>query len=169
MRGEIKGRGARGATKRLARRRWGFLACAPMRFIVLLLTVSLVACTSIPPLPKNTPLTKAGYSKVLEDRLGSIWYQLMRANARDVRLRFGTVEVTFEIPEAGGHPRNYRVTSNTAGALNEEIARQAVARLMAPPPPPAVLQASKSKDVFIMEESFTTFGDGELTPAPTKR
>ncbi len=103
----------------------------------------------------------------MEARLGPLWYRLMNARVRD--LQAGTVKVTFDIPATGGRVRNYRVISNTAGPLNEKIARAAVAGLRAPPIPEALLKAAKTRDVFTMEESFTTYDDGEPTPARKSR
>ena len=133
------------------------------RIAVFLLIVSFASCSSIPSLPKNTPPTLAGYSKVVEDRLGPIWTRLMNARVREVQA--GTVKVTFEVPAAGGHPRNYRVISNTASKMNETIARAAVAQLMAPAVPEELLKEINSRDVLTMEESFTTYQDPEPTPA----
>jgi hypothetical protein len=76
---------------------------------------------------------------------------------------------TVEVPAAGGYPRNYRVISNTAAKANETIARAAVAQLMGPAVPEAVLKGTKSGEVFTMEESFTTYEEGQPTPAIKRR
>ena len=127
------------------------------RIAVLLLAVSLASCSSIPALPKSTPPTAAGYRKYLENRLGPMWTRLMNDHVREVQV--GTVQVTFEIPAAGGHPQNYRVVSNTAAKGNEAVARAAIDRLKAPPVPEAVLKETKNSQFFRMEESFTTYQD----------
>ena len=56
----------------------------------------------------TTPLQKE-YYKVVEDRLGPIWYKLVAVNQEVADL--GTVTVTFDIPAAGGKAQNVRVTS----------------------------------------------------------
>jgi hypothetical protein len=59
---------------------------------------------------ENSP-TVAAYRKAMEDRLGPIWYQLVRIHENE--LSVGRVSTTFEIPAAGGRPRHVEVVSNT--------------------------------------------------------
>jgi hypothetical protein len=104
------------------------------------------------------------YKKTVEDELGPIWYRLTESNIAFLQL--GTVTTTFEIPAAGGRVRNLRITSNTAGRMDELIARRAIGQLRAPPVPSEIL-AQLHQDYFVLEESFTIFGNRNPTPSPT--
>ncbi len=111
-------------------------------FIVLL---CLSSCRTAPqtigtpkPPAKASPANKR-YQKMVEDRLGQLWYRLVASN--EDALDLGTVKTIFEIPAAGGKGRNLRVTSNTGGRMDELVARRAIEQLRAPPIPPDVLGA----------------------------
>jgi hypothetical protein len=127
----------------------------PARFLPFLLTLGLLSCqTAAPPYPPNAPATLDGYKKVVEDRLGPIWHQ---AIAADPAVTLGTVKVTFEIPAAGGRPRNLKTVSNTAGPVDERIARHAIEDLRVPPIPRAVLEKLQAGEPLVLDESFTVF------------
>lgn len=138
-----------------------------MRFIPFLLAICFTSCSTVPELPKNTPLTKAGYTKALEDHLGTIWHRLMAANV--ARVSVGTVKLTFRIPAAGGRPYNIQTISNSAAPANDQVARAAIKRLMAPPVPAAVLERIDEKNFLPFEESFTTFANSQPAPTAQKR
>jgi Flp pilus assembly protein TadD len=100
-----------------------------------------------------TPAVKA-YRKAVEDRLGSFWYQLVKIHEDDLQL--GTVEVTFDIPAAGGKVHNVRVSSNTGGRMDKLVALRAIDQLRAPPIPSQVL-AELHADHVQFEESFAVY------------
>lgn len=136
------------------------------QFVLLLGALGLAACQTAPPqLPKNTPLTADGYKKAVEDILGPIW---SKAVAPDPDVTVGVVNLTFEIPAAGGAVRNLQTVSNTAGVVDGRIARIAVRQLRVPPIPEAIL-ASEKADRLKFEEFFTVFDDSSPTPAPAAR
>ena len=135
-------------------------------FLLLLVTLGFSACTTVPKLPPNTPLTVEGYKKALEDRLGPIWTRELTENASAAEI--GTVKVTFQVPAAGGRVTNLKVVSNTAGKADEWIAVYAVGRLRAPPTPEEILR-SVHKDHLDFDESFTVFQNPVPSPTPAKR
>jgi hypothetical protein len=106
----------------------------------------------LPPKPTKHSAAVSAYYKEMEDRLGSIWYGLVKNNQGVLHL--GTVNTTFEIAAAGGKVRNLRVVSNTGGRMDEWIARRAINQLRAPPIPQAVLSEIQ-EDYLLAEESFT--------------
>ena len=121
--------------------------------------VYLPACQTARPKPPPSVTTKdspavAAYRKAMEDRLGSIWYQLVKIH--EDKLSLGTVSTRFEIAAAGGKPRHLKVVSNTGSVTDASIALRAIAQLRAPPIPPHVL-AELHQDYIEFEESFTIF------------
>jgi hypothetical protein len=122
--------------------------------------VCLSACQTARPKPQaavkatKTSPAAAPYIKSMEDRLGQVWYQLVRIHETDLYL--GRVDTTFEIPAAGGKVRNVKVISNTGGRMDPLIALRAIEQLRAPPIPPQVL-AELHQDYIEVEESFTVF------------
>jgi outer membrane biosynthesis protein TonB len=116
--------------------------------------------------PAHLPATTKEYKDELERQLGPPWYRLAEINADS--LSVGTVTVKFEIPAAGGRARNLRVISNTGGRMDERIAREAVAKLRAPPVSPALLGRLR-QNYFEMEESFTVFRDPAASPTASRK
>jgi hypothetical protein len=117
--------------------------------------------------PVLLPVTTKEHKDELERQLGPHWYRFAEINADS--LSVGTVTVKFEIPAAGGRTGNLRVISNTGGPMDERIARDAVAKLRAPPVPPAILARLHQlhQDYFAMEETFTVLPYRDSTPSPT--
>jgi hypothetical protein len=109
---------------------------------------------------KSTPAMER-YKETVEDRLGPIWYRVVKANQDFLQL--GTVDTIFEIPLAGGRARNLRVTSNTGGQMAELVARSAILQLRAPPVPPEIA-AQLPDGYFFFEETFTV---AYPPPSPT--
>ncbi|MBA3961391.1 MAG: hypothetical protein H0X40_05755 [Chthoniobacterales bacterium] len=134
-------------------------------FVLLGAALAMSACSNVPTLPKGTPPTTAGYTKVMEDRLGPIWYRMVAA---DQKRTVGTVKLTFEASASGGHVRNLKIVSNDAGPADERIARAAVERLRLPPIPGAILQ-KENKHFISCEESFTIYQNPEPAPSPTAK
>lgn len=135
------------------------------RSLPILLLFGLVSCrTTIPEYPANSPATVEGYKKVMEDQLGPIWYRLIRENLESVSV--GTVKLTFEIHAAGGRAQNLRLVSNTGSHLDAVIAADAVGKLIVPPIPAGVLQASDHK-YLVADESFTVFEKRPASPSPS--
>lgn len=167
---ESNGRLRRGATKRLAARSAALSLRSAMRLarvLPFLLSLGLSSChTVIPPYPADAPATEEGYKKVVEDRLGSIWYRLV--NKQSDYLKVGTVELTCVIPPLGGRVRDIKVTSSTGGHLDKEIAVAAVEEVRAPPIPGALLQ-KLDHGCFELKESFTVFQERAPTPSPKNR
>ncbi len=97
---------------------------------------------------------------MFEDRLGPIWYQLVKDN--QARLQIGTVKTAFEIPAAGGHVQNLRVVSSAGGRTAQLIARQAILQLNAPPIPREILDEAH-RDYLFFEESFTIYENRDVT------
>jgi hypothetical protein len=126
------------------------------------------SCRTVPPtveapknIAKDSPRMKS-YKKTVEDRLGPLWYRLVKAN-EDI-LDLGTVNTTFEIPAAGGKVRHVKVISNTGGRMDELIVRRAIDQLRAPPVPPEILA---HHDHVFCEETFTLFDKANPPPSPT--
>ena len=86
----------------------------------------------------------AAYRKAVEDRLGSIWYRLVKIHEDE--LSAGTVDTTFEIPAVGGKVRKVKLVGTPA------------TRLRAPPIPPQVL-AELHQDYLHAEESFAVLAN----------
>lgn len=166
-RGKSKGQVARGATKRLESDEWErHTRCMrrPVPFrtttLIVLIGLSFSSCQTAPPpakastVPAKTSPAQERYKKLVEDRLGPLWYRLTEVHADSLQL--GTIVTIFEIPAGGGQVRNLRVTSNTGGRMDELIARRAIDQLRAPPVPPEIL-AQLHQDYMVFEESFTIF------------
>lgn len=98
--------------------------------------------------------------------MGPVWYRLMNENV--ARVSVGTVKLTFKIPAAGGRPYSLQTISNNATSVNDQVARAAILKLMAPPVPAAVLEENDEREFLTFEESFTTFDDAQ-PPSTSKR
>ncbi len=130
-----------------------------LRFL-LVLALSFSSCQTAPQIAATpTPEFPAllAYKKIVEDRLGPLWYARVKANARNVEL--GTVKVIFEIPAAGGAVRDVRLVSNSGGPLGKAIAEHAIADLRTPPIPKAVLKNLGQGEPLIFDESFAVFAN----------
>jgi hypothetical protein len=133
---------------------------------IALAAVSLSSCQTAPTKSTNlarthvaepaTPAQKRYTKTVEDDRLGPIWYQLVKLHRDEVDI--GTVTVTFDIPAAGGKVENVQVTSITGGRMDTLIALRAIDQLRAPPIPAQVLAELRS-DHMQLEESFTIFAN----------
>jgi hypothetical protein len=146
-----------------------------MRFvgrIVLPIALFVSSCRVAPPKaetpkkPAKSSLASERYKNTVEDRLGPIWYRLVKINQDS--LQAGTVETIFQIPVAGGQARNLKVTSNTGGRMDELVARMAIEQLRAPPVPPEIA-AQLPEGYFFLEEAFTIYDEAHPPPSPTPR
>jgi len=140
--------------------------------VVLPVALFASSCRTVPPKvetpqkPQQSSPATERYKKKVEDRLGPIWYRLVKVNQDSLHL--GTVHITFEIPIAGGQPHNLRVTSNTGGRMDELVVRMACEQLRAPPVPPEIA-AQLPGGYFWLEESFTIYPEADTTPPPTPK
>lgn len=134
-------------------------------FLPLLLAAALSSCSTAPKAPAEIPRTVEAYTKVVEDRLGPIWY---RTVGGDSSATIGTVKFNFDIPAAGGRAQNIKTVSNDASQANARIALHAIERLRAPAIPAAILKAEHSDKVHF-EESFTIFLNPLAAPTPASK
>lgn len=98
----------------------------------------------------------AAYRKAVEDRLGPIWYRLVKIHEDE--LSAGTVDTTFEIPAVGGKVRKVKLVRNTGNAADAVVVLRAIDGLRAPPIPPQVL-AELHQDYLHAEESFAVLAN----------
>jgi hypothetical protein len=138
---------------------------------IVLIGLCFSSCRTAPPtakasnLPAQPSPARERYKKVINDRLGLLWYSLVKIN--EDALQIGRIDTTFEIPAGGGQVRNLRVTSNTGGRMAELIARRAIDQLRAPPVPSEIL-AQLQQDYMVFENSFSIYNEGDR-PSPTQR
>ena len=140
--------------------------------VVLPVALFASSCRTVPPKvetpqkPQQSSPATERYKKKVEDRLGPIWYRLVKINEDSLGL--GTVTVTFAIPPAAGRVHDLKVTSNTGGRMDELVARGACLQLRAPPVPPEIA-AQMPDGYFHMEESFSVFDKAYPPPSPTPK
>src|SRR5262249_2202252 len=121
--------------------------------MLLALFLAVGACSTTPTLP--VPTTVEGNKKALEDRLGPIWYRLVKANEDQVAV--GTVKAYFEVPPKGGANRPLRIIPTTGNLMTEAVALNAIEKLRAPPIPLGLLKPTE--DHINFEEEFTIFAN----------